>query len=275
MLTIIVIILIVLIIIILSSSYIDNFEEDISKNNFVTVIYENTEGTTTTNLIKLLKKFGYNYRIVGFGNEWNGWYGRLQNYQKFVNMIDDDVYVLFCDGRDVLVNTNYSDFIEKAKNMYKNKIIFGSETHCCNGIENLREESMDQNIPIKDIYVKYMEDLAHKTINNYKYKYFYLNFGLIFGKAKDFKHFFKALNIQPGDDDQGLATRELYRNPDLYQLDYNQELFSNMIHTCDYVWDESKKMFKHTITGTYPSILHFPGKNFECYNKILDKLQQI
>ena len=80
------------------------------------------------------------------------------------------------------------------------------------------------------------------------------------------------MNIQPGDTDQSLAVVEFCKNPHKYSLDYNQELFCNNSGECNLEWDDNKKKFKHTITNTYPSILHFPGGNWDCYKECAKKL---
>jgi hypothetical protein len=79
------------------------------------VVYENSSmPTRTTNLEKLLAKFGYDYDILGKGDKWSGWYGRMQTYQKYLKDVDDDAYLLFSDGRDVLVDEDAKVFADKA-----------------------------------------------------------------------------------------------------------------------------------------------------------------
>ena len=92
-------------------------------------IYENsTDNTRTRNLEKLLSKFGYEYEVLGKGDVWNGWYGRTQKYIQSLNNCDDDTYVLFLDGRDVIPNKSKDDFMQKAVHLCEpDKIIFNSE----------------------------------------------------------------------------------------------------------------------------------------------------
>lgn len=182
------------------------------------------------------------------------------------------MYVLICDGRDVLINEHFNEFFSKAKKIYEkhNKIIFGAETCCCNGIHHFRKEndtSTDDELTEK---VKlFLKNRTFEKIPNYKNDFFYLNFGLSFGKAKDYKNLFDEMNIKENDDDQGLATALLYNDTNKFYVDYNQKIFSNSIHNnCPFEYDEQLKKYKNTKTNSYQSILHFPGKNFDCYNRL-------
>jgi hypothetical protein len=241
------------------------FEQNI---NFTAITYENSETPTNTdNLKTLFENGGYNYKIVGKNKNWDGWYGRLIDYSKEVDNIytsnNHDHYILLCDGRDVVINEKYDDFIQKAIEMYNknNKtIIFGAERHCCAGNSGVNSD---------DKYKNLMKDIAKDKTEN---DYYYLNFGLIFGKVADIKTFFEILNIQPGDTDQSLAVVEFCNNPHKYSLDYDQEIFCNNSGECKLEWDDNLKKFKNTNTNTYPSILHFPGGNHECYKQCTEKL---
>ena len=55
----------------------------------------------------------------------------------------------------------------------------------------------------------------------------YLNFGLQFGKAKDFVKLFRIMNLKPEDDDQTIMYKLFFDNPDLVKVDYTETIFSN------------------------------------------------
>jgi hypothetical protein len=247
------------------------YKEKLQLNtNFIAITYDNSNTLTNTeNLKTLFEKKNYNYIILGKGEKWNGWYGRVKAYSKAINDIydnnyDNDNYILLCDGRDVLINENFDEFFEKAVKLCKKnnqKIIFGAERHCCAG-----NSGINNNNYYKDI----MKDIAK---NKTQYDYYYLNFGLIFGKIDNIKIFLDTIDIKPNDTDQSLAVIEFCNNNnDKYTLDYNQELFSNNSGECKLEWDFNLKKFKHTVTNTFPSILHFPGGNWDCYKKCCEKL---
>ena len=265
-------------------------------DNFIAVTYENeSKNKNTHNLIKMFKKNNFKYEVLGNGYSWSGWYGRLREYLNYLQRLDPETYVLVCDGRDVLINEDYSTFIKKAKIEYslnKNKIIIGTEPGCCTPLNKGKyypNNPKNKNIPVpffptiqsNNIIKLYTEYMDSKSSNS---SFPYLNFGLLFGKAKDLANLFLLMKIEPGDDDQSLVYKIYYEHPELLNPDYNQLIFSNAAHLntahipdnmknqplCFYKWNGKK--FENTITNSTPSIIQTPGKNWDCYNELLTKL---
>jgi uncharacterized protein YxeA len=252
-----------------------------NNNDFIAITYENDASEkNTNNLIRMFEKNGYNYKVLGNGEKWDGWYGRLNAYNNYIKTLDPGTYILLCDGRDVIVNENYRTFINKAINMYEEtKIIIGTEQQCCTPLNNdvYRAKSIKEGENVEKIYKQYMKE---KGLEKSDKDFYHLNFGMMFGKASDFINLFKLMDIKPGNDDQSLAYKLYYENPDLFLPDYNQELLSNAAHkwgffslnnTCFFNWSGNRWI--NTITSTTPSIIQTPGKNWDCYNKLLNKLQ--
>ena len=219
-------------------------------------IYENSmDETRTHNLEKLLSKFDYDYEVLGKGDVWNGWYGRAQKYIESLNNCDEDTYVLFLDGRDVIPNKSKDDFMRTAVNACEpDKIVFNAESACCNvgsefnGTESERHNHIEQ---IKQHFKSIKGDIETE--------YAFLNFGIMFGKCKNFKNMFSIMNMKPGDDDQGLITQKIMNGEfENYKLDYNNELFGIMFD--EPRWDDERKMYYNPNNSAYPSFFHFPGK---------------
>ena len=230
-----------------------------NNNNFMVLSYENEENTKTQNLERQLRANGYPHKIVGKGQVWDGWFGRAKTYERELSNLGDDMYVVLCDGRDVLINDSFSNFVSKSikLRLKYNGIIFGSERHCCEG-----------NGPVfgSDKYKMYFKSIGQQKTTN---DYYYLNFGLLFGTAKELRDMFMKMDIHEGDIDQGLAVNLFYNNPNSYFLDYDQEIFSNNSGECSLEWDDTQNQYKNTRTNSFPSFLHFPGGNWECYNEML------
>jgi hypothetical protein len=236
-------------------------------------IYENSDTPTRTqNLEKLLQAYHYKYEIVGKGHEWDGWYGRVSKYREHINQIEDDeTYVLISDGRDVLINEEYNTFIKKAIDMYKqngDSIIFSSETGCCNiggEYKGSREEYIEK------IRNKFRELKPHDNES----PYIYLNYGVIFGKCKDFKKMYDIMDMQPNYDDQGTIVLRITENKfGDFTLDYQTYLFSSLVGDQHLDWHDSEHKYFNATTGTYPSVLHFTGKNSH-YESCAKRLFQI
>jgi len=259
-----------------------------SFSNFVALSYENGNDPQTNNLIMQFRNLNYNYKIVGHGEKWNGWYGRTIAYINYLKTISGETYILLCDGRDVLINQDYNTFISKAlelRSKNKNKIIVGTEEGCCTGDLSsvYRAKNVNGNVDFVKLYMEQQkQNSLSKKITS---RFYYINFGLLFGTASQLLNLMVMFNIQPGEDDQALLHKIYYENPDILFLDHKHELFSNASHPnkhrvtvlgtdelCYYKWDNAKHMFLNTVTNTYPSILQTPGKNWNCYKYLANKL---
>lgn len=247
-------------------------------HNFFLITYDNEPyyKTNTKNLVYSLNKFKYNYILLGENNIWRGWYGRFQSYFEQLSKMDKEDYVLICDGRDVLINNQKpEEFLKKAEKLcnLEKKIIFGAERHCCCHIPERygRFPSMKSNQNLSEIYKNFMKKQVYKKFPDYKYDYFYLNFGLFFGKVKNILWMFSNLNMGKKLDDQGMSYIFFYKYPEKIYVDSKQILFGNNGHNdCDLEYYKGK--FKNKITNTYPVFLHFPGYGELCYQKVLQKI---
>ena len=242
---------------------------------FKYVTYDNDiEHKNVVNLMKQIELYKYpNSIILGKGDAWNGWYGRFLVYQKYMKSIDPHTYILLTDARDVVINEPYSIFIEKALGMYDNRVIISVEPNCCT--PDVTGRARSSNIPVHvknhvhEIYKPFME----KRANGAHAKY--LNFGLQFGKAKDFIHLFRMMDLHPTDDDQTIMYKLFFDNPELVKVDYTETIFSNANSRnvdCDmYEYDTSTHSFKNRKTNSHPSIIQTPGKYWACYDTLLSK----
>lgn len=236
------------------------------------VIYENSTTTTrTTNLEKLLTKFNYDYDILGKGDKWSGWYGRMRTYQKYLRGVDNDAYLLFSDGRDVLVDEDAKVFADKAIQLYNEKgrkIIFNAETLCCVAGKEFKGTAEE-----KEKYFEQIRKFFEKLQPEPAPPLYTLNFGLAFGKARDFKEMFGIMDLKPGEDDQGVLIQKIMKGEfNNYVLDYDNILFGIMFDRPP-EWDLNRKQLTNPTTKSFPSFLHFPGKSPDykpCLNALFD-----
>ena len=200
---------------------------DHERIQFKYVTYDNDiEHKNVINLIKQIELYKYpNSVILGKGEKWNGWYGRFLVYQNYMKSINPDTYVLLTDARDVVINEQYSIFIKKALEMYDNRVIISTEPNCCTRDVTGRARSSNIPIHIKNHVYQVYKPFMEKRANGSYAKY--LNFGLQFGKAKDFVKLFSIMDLKPGDDDQTIMYKLFFDNPDLVKVDYTETIFSN------------------------------------------------
>ena len=240
-----------------------------SNSPVFTISYDNQPigETYTRNLVHLLRKNKYDYIILGENDNYKGWYTRFLAYRNEIMKHDDEKLLFICDGRDVLINNQGPEtMINIAKSMVDldKKIIFGAETGCCTPVKD------------KKNIASFMKNIASKRRPNYKHSYYYLNFGLMLGKAKNIKFLFQNLGMKKGDDDQSLTYLFFQKFPEKIFLDYQQILFSNTWNDSLLPFEynkEQKKMFQKN-TKTFPVALHFPAPNYKKnYNMCLKKLR--
>lgn len=215
------------------------------------VVYE-TDPSKSKPLIDSLRAGGYAYTLIGVGEPWNGWYGRVKGYHDYVKSVSPDQYIVFSDGRDVLANRPVGEFMDKACRRYRDRVIIGTE-----------QNFWAPGIPDSEVE-KY-------KVSEWPGEYKYPNFGLMFGKAKHFDALFTRMDIQPGEDDQTLAIQLYHDDPTSLDPDFNQELFSNAPglsdDTCHFQLDGTQ--WRNTKTDTVPSFIHTSGKNQSCYDRLL------
>ena len=231
-----------------------------AENSITVAIYENsTEPSRTNNIENLLDKFGYNYVILGRGDKWTGWYGRMQTCIAYLDTLNDEDYVLFSDGRDVLVGEDVNTFSEKAIRLYREKggkIIFNGETLCCVAGKEFKGTKEEKEVYFEEIR-KFFEGIQPKPAP----PLYTLNYGLAFGKARDFKQMFHVMDLKPDEDDQGVLIQKIMNGEFVnYTLDYEQTLFAIMFDKPP-EWNPDKKRYASPATGAFPGFLHFPGKS--------------
>ena len=218
-----------------------------------------------------LKKYEYEYKFLGEGEEWNGFGTKIKSYQEYIKkntkLNDEDILVLI-DSRDIYVNRSSKELIEEFKNYYEKnggdldknlKLIFSSEIACCTpGIYENDKDKMKFN------YLNRNYNLEKKN--------FYLNSGMCIGYVKAFKRIYLNIEMNKEDDDQTKITKYwLNDHSNNIILDYENKLLSNA-----HVWGNEKNLdgckyskkndnFILTDFNESPFFIQTPAKYWKCY----------
>lgn len=227
----------------------------------ITVTTEDPNGLLK-NWENTAKICGYQPIILGFNQEWKGWKWRMDTYAQYLETLDPKEIVILSDGTDVFF---VGDADETLKKYHKlgHKVIFGAETHCCTGKWRFRKQEL-------------YEKLKNRTICE---QFFSLNGGLVIGKVKDLLKFLRT--EEEVKDDQAYFV-ECYLENRSIELDYNNEIFGNIPYG-DYLlissahlpwnnWVLEDRRVLNPKTNTYPSIVHFPGRNSHYYNLFISQI---
>ena len=222
------------------------------KSEFYTEIYDSfllvTVGTDPTDGYKRIKHslelYGYNYKVLGFGDQWNG--GNMAKgpgggkkiiyLQNFLKNYDGKCkYIVFSDCYDVIALQNPKLLYEKYKKYFDNKIVFSAEKYCWPD-ENLKDKYPEVN-------------------NDFKF----LNSGGFIGSVEQIKKLVEK-TILPFDDDQLYYTHRFLENQENIVLDYEGKIFQTLsgCSISDFNFDLSKSVFRNQF-GNIPTLLHGNG----------------
>lgn len=98
----------------------------------------------------------------------------------------------------------------------------------------------------------------------------YLNAGLVAGPAEDVLAIYRTLALNHENDEQAVMTEYMLWWPAKVVLDDQQSLSGNSAwqsggaQSCPWELHWTNSLVRHTMTGTWPSLLHFSGKNHGC-----------
>jgi hypothetical protein len=228
---------------------------DYHNKKHLIIVYENTNHPNAKKLKDMLKARGFNFVFIGKGDTWKGFGTKIHKYTNYLRdhkEIEDDMYIVTLDARDVIINGTPSEFYKAISNFPKNKLIVGGERGCCAPTT-------------KPEMKKWQEE---KNSQNNGNKYHYLNSGLIAGTAKVFRRIY-PFNMDVSDDDQARLIDWWYSHPNDIQLDHEQTIFSNA-----HAWDSDFQLgCPYTIQKgkNKPIFIQTPAKYWKCYDKLYEK----
>lgn len=257
------------------------------------IIYEtDNNNENLKKLLDSLKFSKFNFVLLGQNDKWDSFGTKILNIKKYLETIDPNTLILQLDARDVIVNnTNPDNLIKKFnENFDINKVLYSTEQGCCveplyntgpkgiisSGVRNYKYINHNLSDKERENNNKtWTESMKNKNTTDKNFHY--LNAGLVLGLSKNLLKIYNIINIRSNEDDQAILTDLFLQNPELFQLDYNQIIFSNsnawdQENGCFYIWSESK--WKNKITDTNPSFIQTPGKHWSCYNTLYDSLKK-
>lgn len=202
----------------------------------------------------------FKYKVLCMGKKWKGWSWRTRKYiDEIQRRPDIDIFIL-CDSDDLYFVGPETEFLQKFLS-YKTNIMIGMEENCCMG---------DDPQEYKDVIIEKLKTIAkQKNVNT---KYFFPNGGCVFGYRTPLLELLKE-NEKAKDDQFGYTL--LYAN-DINKItpDYHQDIVGTCIQSIkpfeiNKEWEMNGDRVYNILTDTYPTIMHFPGKNFNNYKRFL------
>ena len=191
-------------------------------------------------------KYGFNPVILGLNDAWSGGDmsagqggGQKVNFLKrYLQDISTNKLIIFTDSYDVICNNHVQFLLEKYKEKFSGKIVFGAETSCW------PDKALATEYPIVDVKNKF------------------LNSGNFIGWSDDIKKIIE-IPIENRDDDQLYYTHRFFESLNgaidiKIVLDYYNELFFCLNgETNNYALEKNKSCL--TIRNKRPAFIHGNG----------------
>lgn len=205
--------------------------------------YANKDNVYLHNYINSLKKYKYNYKIIGNNEKWENFITKIKAcYNYLIDMNIDYDLICITDSYDVLSCGNVDEFLHKFKSFNKD-IVFSAETNCTSG---------------KCIYLNNYYN--SNKLTGYKY----LNSGFYIGKYKSIINLLEFIlnesKLSGITDDQFLCCLYVQKNPENVGLDTECKLIGTICYNIfDYKWYNNRVYNKKT--KQYVCFIHTPCMN--------------
>jgi len=254
----------------------------------MTVVTVNTDESIALDNWKLsLTNNGYSeYAILGLGQKWRGFKWRSKMYLKYLRKLKQQYggnhIVMTCDSTDVLFLQPMNDLVHKFKVLEQTVVVSADDTQLVGQFAN----GLTRELAAQIIEKRLGERSSSSSKTNKQGirtcpRYMWVNAGLCIGYVDYVIALYERLKSYE-DDQEGLQI-EWLADPDLCFIDYHQHLFANlsgMRHIVtmnrddlvnDLVFDHEHNRYKHRVTKTWPSVVHFPGKITTTYNNFVKR----
>lgn len=245
-----------------------------------------------------LKRNGYEFKVIT-ERKWVGFGRKIQKIEQYLRKLPREKIVIICDARDVLsVNFNSEQFLAKFKQSVDHdfRVLVSTEIGCCvrtpfgpgkyrTTTGEVIHRSFDNKSSENNFDTEWKDMFKWRAMNRgidhpIKHKQsIYLNAGIYAGKVKNVMRIYNYMSIHKKEDDQLIMSEIFYLHPNLFELDYNREFFSN-----SHVWDKNNKgpgaqdsgcfyekkggKIMDTYLHSKPFFIHTPGKHFNCYEYV-------
>lgn len=213
------------------------------------ISFANKKNILSSNLENTLKKYNYDYEIIGDGLKWENFMTKIRECYKYIKSNKDfnkNTVIAIVDCYDLFACDSPKKLIKKFKSFDK-KIVAGAESMC-----------LGNCIPLNSYY-RY-----HDMKKNHPYQY--ANGGFYIGYKEyilDMLHFMLKLN---NPDDQIALCKYINKYPKNVGIDTTGSMVSNitLYSYFDSYWNKKKNKVKNTLTNEYPCFVHTPGADLDC-----------
>lgn len=203
---------------------------------------------------------GLDLTVLGYGRPFQGKGSKFLYLAEFAASLPSSDLIVFTDAYDSVFLAGFERFDEVISQMDGDLII-----------------SAEQNLFMRGhpLFFPWQTFPIYLSYPNGPKPYMFLNSGTLVATAGRLASLCDEVGITPDiDSDQTALSRFFCRYPDRLTLDYRHELMTCNggrvgMEKTDYSWVEGR--LRNNLTGTFPCVLHVPGKNEQSLCKILQK----
>ena len=140
----------------------------------IILTYDNCPTDNTRLFLKTLETNGWNYKLIGEGEQWKGFITRVAAYNNFLKTLDPTTVVVLSDARDVFCVRGPKAFLEGWRT-FKKDMVVSMELFC-----DATMDKPDDYIGVQGVSIaKYWSYHNIKPLPSRKF----VNAGLVAGKA--------------------------------------------------------------------------------------------
>ena len=197
-----------------------------------------------------LKKLGYEYRLLGLGQKWEGFVSKMKYTLEALEGLSPNELVIVCDSYDILFIQTPDVIENRYRKLANDKVVIGLES-------------------IQDIFCNFIDICIPEAIEkcNIKNKWHpdfnYINAGFMMGRAKDIQDIYNFMVENKFDDDQKGLFSWVMENCDRCYFDYHLDFIFNYMPRI-FIKKHIKVKFKDNLIEvndiSTPCAVHIPGQ---------------
>jgi hypothetical protein len=175
--------------------------------------YDNQPTDTTRTYIDTLTHHGWDYTMLGEGEQWRGFISKMDAYARHLRTLDDAQVVVLTDARDVFCVRQSSAFLEAFRS-FTCGIVVSMELFCGGHLDVADDYKHVQCVPLTPYWNHWGKKPVRKFVNS----------GLIAGTVSALNHMYQWIMARNFHDDQYALGSYMNAFPERVYADSNADL---------------------------------------------------
>lgn len=221
---------------------------------FITI--DSQASPKTERLLRSCRRHGIPIDVLGVGRPYPNNGIKVRYILEYLDAVDDAETVMYVDGYDVVFLAGCEEIEAKFK-AFDHPFVIATEQNC----------NVDGGLWVRlPVWLRYPKG---------RRPYRFINAGSYLGRAGYMRELLPRLQIRESDREQSFFNRFYVDHPEAMALDYAHQIFTCTAGRTGLEEDDYRvegERLRNTITGSLPSVLHCPGKNYIGLEKLIAPL---